>query len=79
MKIRINSVNEALKFARIAEGFDEDIDITDGRYIINGKSQMGILMICANNTPLDVTIDTDDTVTCATFRNAIEEFLVLGE
>ena len=79
MKIKIDGINEALKFARIAEKFSADVDITDGKYIVDGKSQMGILMICAEKKPLEASIHTDDTVTCGMFQNAIRDFLVTGE
>lgn len=79
MRIKINDVNEALKFSRIAEKFSEDIDVTDGRYIVNGKSHVGLLMIIASGKPLDAKIITEDMGVWATFRNQIEEFLVTGE
>ena len=79
MRIRINGINDALKFTRIAEKFNDDVDVTDGKYIVNGKSQMGLLMICAEGTPLEAKIGTEDMLEFAKFRAAIEDFLVTGE
>lgn len=75
MKVKINSINEALKFSRIAEKFDENVDVTDGHYVVDGKSHMGLVMICANGNPLEVKIVTDDMSRWAAFRNAIVDFL----
>ena len=46
MKVKIDGVNEALKFSRIAEKFFENVDVTDGHYVVDGKSHMGLVMIC---------------------------------
>lgn len=75
MKIRINDINDVLKFTRICEKFKEDIDVTDGHFIVNGKSQMGVVAI-STSKELDATILTDDMPTWASFRNAIKEFVI---
>ena len=79
MRVKIDGINDALKFSRIADGFADDVDVTDGRYIVNGKSQMGLIMICAEGKPLEANILTEDTLEYAKFRHSIEEFLVTGE
>lgn len=75
MRIKIKDVNDALKFSRIAEKFNEDIDVTDGRYIVDGKSHMGLLMIYATGNPLEAKIVTEDMERWFAFRNAIADFL----
>lgn len=75
MKIKIDGINEALKFSRIAETFPENIDVTDGHYIVDGKSHIGLLMICTNGNPLEAKIITDNMHVWAAFRNAIADFL----
>lgn len=75
MKVKIDGINEALRFSRIAEKFSEDVDVTDGRYIVDGKSHMGLVMICSSGNPLEVKIVTDDMIKWAAFRNAIVDFL----
>lgn len=75
MKIRINDINDVLKFTRICEKFKEDIDVTDGHFIVNGKSQMGVVAI-STSKELDATILTNDMPTWASFRNAIKEFVI---
>lgn len=79
MRIKIDGVNEALKFSRIAERFDADIDVTDGHFVVDGKSHVGLLMICTSPN-IEAKILTDDMSVWAAFRNAIEDFLyVEGE
>ena len=75
MKVKIDGVNEALKFSRIAEKFDEDVDVSDGHYVVDGKSHMGLVMICSTGNPLEVKIVTEDMGRWAAFRNAIVDFL----
>ena len=43
--IKINTLEDADKIAKICEKYDEDIDFIVGRYIIDGKSYLGILSI----------------------------------
>ena len=45
MRIKLNSIEDANKLASICDKFVEDIDIVVGRYIIDGKSYLGILSI----------------------------------
>lgn len=45
IKIKLNTLDDANKLASICGRFQEDIDITIGRYVIDGKSYLGILSI----------------------------------
>lgn len=45
MKIRINTIQEANLFSNICDKFEEDIDVSVGRYVIDGKSYLGLLSI----------------------------------
>ena len=48
MIIKINTLEDADKLAKICEKYEEDIDFVVGRYIIDGKSYLGILSIGFN-------------------------------
>lgn len=76
MEIKIKNINEALNFSHIAETFKEDVEVTDGRYIVDGKSNMGLLMIYASNKPLEVKIITNDITKQTDFYKAIHNFIV---
>ena len=78
MKIKIDNVNDVLRFTRICQQFDEDIDVTDGHFVVDGKSQMGVVSICVR-PDLNVKMNTEDSVRFATFRNAIIDFVVQGD
>lgn len=45
MIIKINTLEDANELARLCEKYEEDIDLVVGRYIIDGKSYLGILSI----------------------------------
>ena len=74
MKIVIKDINDVLKFTRICQKFDDNIDVTDGHFIVDGKSQMGVVSICTS-PDLDAKILTDDVIQWGAFRTAIREFL----
>lgn len=78
MKIRIKDINDVLSFSRICQKFDENIDVTDGHFIVDGKSQMGVISI-STSPNLEATIDTADVIVWGSFRTAIKDFLVEGE
>lgn len=40
--ILLNSIDKVKRFVSIAAGFDEEIDLVSERYVIDGKSIMGI-------------------------------------
>ena len=44
-KIRLKSINDINEFVRIANLFDDDIDLVSGRYVVDGKSIMGIFSL----------------------------------
>lgn len=57
--VRINTIDSIKEFVNVVCNFLEDIDATDGRYIVNAKSIMGILSLNLLN-PVNVTIHTDN-------------------
>ena len=38
----LNSVDKVKRFVSVTAGFDTEIDVVSGRYVIDGKSFMGI-------------------------------------
>ena len=75
MKIRINSIEDAIKLSKLCNQFKDGVDVTDGHFIVDGKSQMGLLAI---STSKDLTIDilTDNIYTRKSFEEVIKEFVV---
>jgi phosphotransferase system HPr-like phosphotransfer protein len=70
-----NNIDKVLEFVRVCEGFPEDIDVVAGRYVVDGKSILGVAGICTNKD-LDVTINTDDMDRWVAFRIAMTPFLL---
>lgn len=70
-----NNIDKVLEFVRACEGFPEDIDVVAGRYVVDGKSILGVAGICTNKD-LDVTINTDDMDRWVAFRIAMTPFLL---
>ena len=40
--ILLNSIDKVKRFVSVASGFDAEIDLVSGRYVIDGKSFIGI-------------------------------------
>ena len=71
-KIRLKSINDINEFVRIANLFDDDIDLVSGRYVVDGKSIMGIFSLDLS-VPIRVEIHgnyTDE------LRRDIEPFII---
>lgn len=58
-EIVLSSINDAKNFANIAANYDFDVDLSSGRYIVDGKSVMGILSLDLNH-PIKVEIHSDE-------------------
>lgn len=45
LKIKLNTVKNAMLFATVCDGYEEDIDYLFGRYQIDAKSILGLMGI----------------------------------
>ena len=43
--VRLNSIEQVKAFVNIAMSKDFDVDLTQGKYIVNGKSIMGVFSL----------------------------------
>lgn len=48
MKIRLNTIEKVKKFISVVTFFDGDLVIESGKYVVDGKSIMGILSLDLN-------------------------------
>jgi phosphotransferase system HPr-like phosphotransfer protein len=48
MKIRLNTIEKVKKFISVVTFFDGDLIIESGKYVVDGKSIMGILSLDLN-------------------------------
>ena len=44
-KVQLNSVEKVKEFVHIVSGFEKDIFIKSGKYVVNGKSILGIFSL----------------------------------
>lgn len=59
------------RFVKISSMYNEDIDVSCGRYVVNGKSVLGLLSLNLLDT-VTVTIHTDDFVTAKKFISEVK-------
>lgn len=71
-KINLKSIHEVKAFVQIASGYDFDIDLSSGRYVVDAKSIMGIFSLDLTR-PIDLEIHSDDIVE---LEKEIQSFLI---
>ena len=71
--IKLNTIDKVKDFVSRVSTFDCDVDILYGRYIIDGKSIMGIFSLDLTN-PVTVMIHTDDYDELKRFFKMMEDF-----
>lgn len=70
IKVKLNTMMDIQDFVRECSTFEEDIDITSGRYVINAKSIMGILSLNLANE-LTIHINSTDELICEDFQQRL--------
>lgn len=75
MKIRLNYINEIQNFVRRCGRYDADISVMQGRYLINGKSIMGIYSLDLSQE-IEVLIENTDDETKKEFYDFISKWKV---
>ncbi|MBQ1212376.1 MAG: HPr family phosphocarrier protein [Clostridia bacterium] len=71
-KIKLNTIEDVRDFVNVVASTDIDIDLSSGRYIVDGKSIMGIFSLDLLN-PVTLTAHSDD---CDELWAKIEKFIV---
>lgn len=74
-KVRINTIDRVKMFVNICNTFDDDIDLSHGRYMIDAKSVMGIFSFDITRD-LVVKIHTKDLNELARFNEEMKVFRV---
>ena len=73
MKVVLDNVNKVQDFVNTCSKFDFDVYMKSGRYIIDGKSIMGVLSLNLSN-PVDVKPDTTDISSAQRFFENVVKF-----
>ena len=76
LKIKLNTVNDVKNFVQICEGYRKcSIDVKQGRWIIDGKSMMGIFSLNLTE-PLKVIIDYENDNVKLNFYKDIKKWAI---
>lgn len=73
LTINLNDFSKARKFINEANKFFSDIDVIRDRYVIDGKSAIGIFTLDLSK-PVDVEIHSDDSYEIKRFNDIMNEF-----
>lgn len=49
MKVMLKDVNAVGLFVKASESYPKDVTVTQGRYIVDGKSMLGVLSLSCNS------------------------------
>ncbi len=69
--VLLNNIENVNHFVAKMSEKDYDIDLSSGKYLVNGKSMMGVLSLDLTK-PVTVIAETDD----ETFLEEIDEYIV---
>ena len=72
-KVNLNNIESAKKFVEICNYYQSEINVYSGRYIIDGKSILGILSLNLLN-PVEVEIASKNDVEADIFINMMKQF-----
>lgn len=76
MRIKLNTINDVNNFVNASTKYYEgDIDVKQGRQIIDGKSILGIFSLNLTQ-PMEISINTDNANTERDFYNFIKKWEV---
>ncbi|MBE6632080.1 MAG: HPr family phosphocarrier protein [Ruminococcaceae bacterium] len=70
--IKLSSIQDVRDFVDIVTGYCSDVDLTSGRYTVDGKSIMGIFSLDLLS-PITMTIHNDE---CGDLLEKVEKFII---
>ena len=73
LDVSLNTIDKVKKFTKITNSFNCEIDVLQGRYIVSGRSIMGIFSLNLTDT-VTVEIESDDDELIDKFIFFMEEF-----
>ncbi len=74
VKISLNSIDRVKAFVNEVSKYDVDFDLVSGRYVIDGKSIMGIFSLNLSK-PIDLNIHCDES-NAEEILNALAPFII---
>ena len=73
LDVALNTIGKVKKFTNIANSFDCEIDVLQGKYIVDGRSIMGIFSLNLTET-VTVEIESNNEKEIDRFLKEMEEF-----
>lgn len=73
MRINLDNTIKVMDFVEVCKTFQEDVDVTSGRYNVDGKSLLGVLAI-SSRPDLNARIVTTNNMAIMDFMEAIKPF-----
>jgi phosphotransferase system HPr-like phosphotransfer protein len=71
--VNLNAIQKVKDFVNIIDKFESDVDIEQGKYVINAKSIMAIFSLNLLE-PMVVKIDSENEEEIKSFNRVMEEF-----
>ncbi len=71
--VQLNTIDRVKRFVKICDNYEEDIDLSSGRYIIDAKSIMGIFSFDLTK-PLSVHIHSNKIDVVRRFNEEMSEY-----
>ena len=59
LQLKLSTIEDVRNFVNTVSKYDVDVDLKSGRYVVDGKSIMGIFSLDLLN-PIEATIHADD-------------------
>lgn len=72
-QVQLNTIDRVKRFVKICDSFEEDIDLSSGRYIIDAKSIMGIFTFDLTK-PLNIHIHSNNANVVRRFNEEMSDF-----
>lgn len=72
VKVSLASIEAVRSFVEVVRKFNEEIDLSSGRYVVDAKSIMGIFSLDLLS-PITLTVHADD---CDKVIDALKDFIV---
>lgn len=73
LDVSLNTIEKVKKFTNIANSFDCEIDVLQGKYIVSGKSIMGVFSLNLTET-VTIEIESNDEKEIDKFLRVMEGF-----
>lgn len=72
-RVQLNTIDRVKRFVKVCDNYEEDIDLSSGRYIIDAKSIMGIFSFDLTK-PLNIRIHSNNDDVVRRFNEEMSEY-----